>query len=327
MTDARQWIRYCRVYISRNGQDEEFLDLSGFNVSFRISQKCYGKPSTAIVLVTNLSKSTADKVEVEYNTIQKDKGLRLVIDAGYESNHAIVFDGDLWFKTTGRTSETDSYIKFIAARGDRAYQYAFTNRTIARGSSQEQLFQNLAEDMKPYGITDAPVPKYLLKQTRPRGKVICARTHRAMDDFCKTNNLNWGFGDDSIITTMYQPVQYTDEEVVVLNAATGLVGRPELTPTGIDCRCLMNPRIAFGTLFQIDNASLQRGDIDTAVMADYNKNLMVSDYAVAPDGLYRAYSVEVIGDTRGTNWYSDIKAYAVNGGKPRDASYTQFLAN
>lgn len=324
--DPRQWKRYCRVYVSKNGQNEEFLDLSQFNVSFKISQRCVGKPSTAVVMITNLAKSSADKIDIDYNTIAKQKGLRLIIDAGYEGNHGIIFDGDLWFKTTGRTSETDTYLKLIAARGDRAYQYSFTNVTMSRGATQAQIYQRLTEDMKPFGITDAPVPKYLLKQTLPRGKTVFMHTHKALDAFGKVNNLNWGFGDNSIITTMYQPVKYTDQEVVVLNSATGLIGRPELTQTGIECKCLLNPKIGYGTIFQIDNASLQRGEIDTSYLADYNKNQAVSDYHVAADGLYVTYSCEIVGETRGQNWYSDLKGTALNGKKPTDPTYTTTMS-
>ncbi len=312
---TKQWMRYCRIYVSKDGSNEQFLDLSSFSVNFKISQQIIGKPSTAVVIVTNLSKSTADKINVEYNQVQSDKGLRLVIDAGYENNHAIVFDGDLWFKTTGRTSETDNYIKLIAARGDRAYQYAFCNRTLAKGAGQKQIFEALAEDMKRYGISEAEVPKYLLEGNLPRGKVLYGQTHRRMDEFCRTNNLNWGFGDNAIVTMMYQPVKYTDQEVVILNVKTGLIGRPQLTQTGVECRCLLNPRIGLNTIFQIDNASLQRGDLDTSYQRDFGNELILSDYATAPDGLYKVFSCEIVADTRGQNWYCDLKATALNGGQ------------
>lgn len=324
-SNPRQWMRYCRIYVSKNGENQEFLDLSSFSVNFKISQQIIGKPSTAIVLITNLSKSTADKIDIPYNQIQSDKGLRLIIDAGYESNHGIIFDGDLWFKTTGRTSETENYIRLIAARGDRAYQYAFSNRTLNRGATQAQIFEALAAEMKKYGISEAEVPKYLLEGNLPRGKVIYGQTHKRMDEFCKTNNLNWGFGDNAIITMMFQPVKYTDQEVVILNVNTGLIGRPQLTQTGVECRCLLNPRIGLNTIFQIDNSTIQRGDIDTSYKQDYKKNLILSDFATAPDGLYKVYSCEIVGDTRGQNWYCDLKATALNGENPLNATYARSL--
>jgi meiotically up-regulated gene 157 (Mug157) protein len=115
------------------------------------------------------------------------------------------------------------------------------------------------------------------------------------------------------LVDMKDPVYKKGEDVIVLNAQTGLIGRPTMTVNGLELQCLLNPRIDVGSLIQIDNSTIQRSAIDTSDKAVLERaDRVSSDAFVSSNGLYRVYSRQFTGDTRGNEWYAKIIAFGVN---------------
>ena len=106
----RQWLRYFRLVIATDKNNQQAIDLSEFRCKFHISQAVIGKPCTAEITVYNVSKETIDKLGIGTNKIE-DSGMKVIIEAGYKDNHGIIFQGDLWWKSTGRESETETFMK------------------------------------------------------------------------------------------------------------------------------------------------------------------------------------------------------------------------
>ena len=102
MANYTQWLRYFRLIVATDGRNEEALDLSDFRVTFHISQAMVGKPCTADIKVYNVSQETVDKIEVPTNAVVGHKRLKVIIEAGYQEDHSMIFEGDLWWKSTGR---------------------------------------------------------------------------------------------------------------------------------------------------------------------------------------------------------------------------------
>ena len=97
----------------------------------------------------------------------------------------------------------------------------------------------------------------------------------------------------------------------MLNSRTGLVGMPAQTFNGIEARCLLNPEIKPSTLIQIDESSIQRQAISPNYSAGARNFNMPS---IDADGIYKIYEVTHHGDTRGTDWYTDMIGIAKSGG-------------
>jgi hypothetical protein len=86
------------------------------------------------------------------------------------------------------------------------------------------------------------------------------------------------------------------------------VGTPQQTILGIQCKCLLNPKIKCHGRVQIDNASVQRYQLDfTQPFTAANTPVPLSN-----DGVYYVLVAEHSGDTRGTEWYSNLQLLVIN---------------
>lgn len=324
----RQWMRYFRLVIATDKNNQQAIDLSEFRCKFHISQAVIGKPCTAEITVYNVSKETVDKLGIGTNKIE-DSGMKVIIEAGYKDNHGIIFQGDLWWKSTGRENETETFMKLVAATGDKARQYAVVNVSVAKGATQQTIFKKVCEAMKSKGVDvkNASVP--FMDTRLPRGKVLFKMATDAMNGIADTNNFDWGYGVDGLVAIPKAPVFNQNESVIVLNADTGLIGRPELDEEGLDVQALLNPKLEIGTLIQIDNASVQRNSYDTTVSEGaYQRNMAVTDDFLSADGIYRVISREHIGDTRGDEWYTSLIVVGVSSAsQPIAPSVFTFTSN
>lgn len=304
-TSYEQWLRYFRLIVSVDGTNTEALDLSDFRCTFHISQAMIGKPCTAEIKVYNVSQSTVDRIQAPTNAVVGSKRLKVLIEAGYQESHSLIFEGDLWWKSTGRETETDTFMTLVAATGDRAHQYAVVNASIPKGASQKQIFSTVMQSMSEKGVKSAAEPD-VMEGTLPRGKVLYKQASDAIQNFADTNGLEWGYGAGGLVMIRKDQTYKQDEDVIVLNARTGLIGRPTVTADGVEATCLLQPRIDLGSLVQIDNDTIQTQSYDTAVQADILQNAAASGGFTSADGLYRVIGREHIGDTRGNDWYTHI---------------------
>lgn len=306
MANYTQWLRYFRLIVATDGRNDEALDLSDFRVTFHISQAMVGKPCTADIKIYNVSQETVDKIEVPTNAVVGHKRLKVIIEAGYHEDHSMIFEGDLWWKSTGRESSTETYMQLVAATGDRAHQYAVVNASIPKGATQEQIFDTVARSMKEKGVSVTKRPDFMEGQLS-RGKVLYAMGSSAMQSLASTNSFEWGYGAGGIVTVRKDQTYKKDEEVIILNALTGLIGRPTVTVDGVEATCLLQPRIDLGSLVQIDNSSIQTGgSYDTSYKADIMANSAVTGAMLSADGIYRVLGREHVGDTRRNDWYTKI---------------------
>lgn len=155
----RQWLRYFRLVVAVDKDNQQAIDLSEFRCKFRISQAVIGKPCTAEITVYNVSQETVNRLGIGTNVIE-NQGMRVIIEAGYQNHHGIIFQGDLWWKSFGRESETETFMRLVAATGDRARQHAVVNVSVAKGASQREIFDKVVASMKEKGVDSKQLPKF-----------------------------------------------------------------------------------------------------------------------------------------------------------------------
>ena len=126
MSNQLQYIRRCNLVVS--GVSGDGLDLSNLRIVFKIKKSDAQTPNTAEIRVYNLAPETAKQIRKEFK--------RVVLQAGYESNYGVIFDGNIKQVRMGRESGTDTYIDIAAGDGDDAYNYAVVNTTLAAGAKQ-----------------------------------------------------------------------------------------------------------------------------------------------------------------------------------------------
>lgn len=304
MTDQRLFLRKASLIVTKGAKG---LDLSQFQFTFNTSQNDAESPSSAVIRVFNLSPANVTAIREEYSDV--------TVQAGYQqAGFGVIFQGSIRQTKIGREDGHTSYIDLLAADGDLAYNYAFVNKTIeAPANTPESRIDAAMDAMSVYGVgagytqlgTGGTIPN-------PRGKVVFGMARALLRQETVNVGCSWSIQNGQVQIIPLD--SYLPGEAVQLNAQTGLVGTAEQTQEGIVVKCLLNPRIAPGTLIQINNADINRTlqqDPNSANVA-YNQWSRIQALAsVTADGLYRAYVVEHEGDTRGVPWYTNIIALAV----------------
>lgn len=284
------------------GQDSgAALDLSELRFRFDVRRGDLQTPNSARIRVYNVSQQTAQRVEREFS--------RVVLQAGYQGNYGIIFDGTVKQVRRGRESQTDTYLDITAADGDSAYNFAVVNTTLAAGSTPADHVAAACTAMNPYGVTQGYLPE-LPKNPLPRGKVMFGMARDFMRWTAKTTQTVWSIQDGKVI--LVPETAYMPGEIPVITSETGMVGLPEQTQNGITIKMLLNPSVKIGCLIRLDNASIQRYEYSLNVGQQAQNDRIEKQATLQDDGYYYVMIAEHYGDTRGNEYYTDVICLAAD---------------
>lgn len=291
------------------------LELSALRVTFTVNKADNQSPAHAVIRVYNLSDDTARTVQKEFT--------RVALQAGYEGNYGLIFSGTVSQVRKGRENPTDTFLEIVATDGDEAYNFAVLGAqngtgTLARGWSQQTLHDAITQALDPYGVTVGYTPEFG-GPAMPRGKVCYGMARDYLRTLADSAGTSWHVADGRL--NMVPLAGTLPGEAVVLTRATGLVGMPQQTISGITCRSLLNPRVKHGGQVRLDNASIQTAQVSVAYGAvNYFPGLDA-------DGMYKVYAIAIHGDTRGQAWYSDLICAAIDGTAPLTGPYINATAS
>ncbi len=297
---GRQWLRACSITLADSGG--QGLDLAALRVTFTTRKGDAETPNTADIRIYNLSPATANRIEKEFT--------RVVLEAGYQSNSGVIFDGSIRQVRRGRDGGTDSWLEIQAADGDQAYNWATVNSTLAAGSAPADRVSECERSFAGKK-TRSGYAADLGNDKLPRGKIMYGAAKQYMRGVTDTTDSSWNFQDGQL--NLVKNDAYLPGEAVVLTHETGLIGTPEQTNEGVSLRCLLNPKLKINGRIKLDNKSVQKARSD---VRDSAKRAPGMDN----DGIYRILSVEFSGDTRGNDWHASITCVALDGtsGTPQD---------
>lgn len=299
MTTQLQYIRRCNLVVS--GASGDGLDLSSLRIQFKIKKSDAQTPNTAEIRVYNLAPDTAKQIRKEFT--------RVVLQAGYESNYGVIFDGNIKQVRMGRENGTDTYIDIAAGDGDDAYNYAVVNTTLAAGAKQSDQINAAANSMASKGVKQGFIAD-TGSASLPRGKVMYGNARDYLRQSAEASGTTWSVQDGKLQLVSLTSV--LPNQAVLLTSKTGLVGTPEQTNDGIKAKCLLNPMLKIGVRVKINEE-----DVNEAKLPDSDKNDAANKPAdISKDGIYRLLVVEHSGDTRGNDWYSDLVCLDVDASAP-----------
>lgn len=298
---VRQYLRKAALIV---GDDEDALDLSGLRFRFFIRRGDIQTPNTADIRVYNLAPNTTQRVQKEFT--------RVVLQAGYDGNFGLIFDGTIKQVRRGRESPTDTYLDITAADGDRAYNFSVSAISLAAGQTAPRaVAEHIIKGMAAHGCQEGYIPETLPDQPLPRGKVIYGMSRDALRILAENTDTSWSIQDgkvDFIPLTGAKP----SADIPVVTSATGMIGLPEQTQNGIRVRTLLNPNIKIGQVIKIDNESIQRMRFGLGVDSQVQNQLNSLAAKTDDDGYYYVMIAEHSGDTRGNDWYTDIICLAMD---------------
>lgn len=284
----------------------EALDLSALRFRFDIRRGDLQTPNSADIRVYNLAPQTSQRVEQEFT--------RVVIQAGYEGNYGVIFDGTIKQVRRGRQTPTDTYLDITAADGDAAYNFSTMALSLPAGSVPNDRVQFIIDSMVGNGVEKGYIPD-LQAQPLPRGRVFYGMSRDELRTLAQNMNCTWSIQDGKVEVVGLNA--YKPGEVPVLSYATGVVGLPEQTPNGIKVRTLLNPNVRIGSLVKLDNEAIQRMRYGLGVSEQPGVAMALETGAkINRDGLYYVMVADHMGDTRGNDWYSDLLCLAVDAAVP-----------
>lgn len=293
------WLRKCSLVVL--GAFNKGLDLSTLRIRFRIVQSDVQTPNHAIIRVFNLSDATARAVQKEFFTV--------TLQAGYiDGPYGVIFTGNIKQVRRGRVSQTDTYLDILAADGDEGYNFGTVNGALAAGWKAQDV---LAAARKGLNAQAGYTPD-LPPAAASRGKVMFGMARDTVRDLALTRQAAWSIQNGQL--QLVPITSYIPGTITVLTAQTSMVELPVQTEGGISAKCLINPNLRIGSLVQIDNASIQRAFLGGNLLFAQGRleNLPGLLPKVTYDGFYRVYVVELTGDTRGRDWYSELTCLAVD---------------
>ena len=293
----RLYLRKCSLIVGSGSGSG--LELGDLRITFQTHKADYETPNSADIRVYNLAEETALRVQREFT--------RVVLQAGYESMFGTIFSGALRQARSGRENGVDTYLDLLVSDGDRAYNFAVVNRTLAAGATVADQVGVAQGALAELGVAAGYVPD-VAAQALPRGKTMYGMARKYMRDAADATGSSWSIQDG--VAQMVPLGGYLPGEAVALTAESGLIGQPEQTNEGIKVRSLLNPRLRVGGRIKLDNRSILRFRTDLKVGA-FNKAPRLDE-----DGFYRILAVEFKGDTRGTDWYSDLICVGIDDSAP-----------
>jgi len=296
----RQFIRKFSLVI---GGEDDALDVSELRCTFTVKKTSAQTPNEAQIRVYNLSSETASKIQKEFTFI--------TLQAGYEDNFAVIFNGTAKQIKIGRESSTDTYLEILASDGDLAYNFSVVNTTLAAGSTTSDHIKAAGDSMSEHGVTTGHIGDTGGTKLA-RGKVMFGNARDYLRQSSQNSDSDWSIQDGKLQVVPVTGLLPT--QAVVLTAKTGLIGTPEQTNEGIQAKALLNPLIKIDAKVVIDNKSVEEATIseNKTTETGQKKEPANKPAMIANDGEYKVIKVEYNGDTRGVEWYCDIVCLAID---------------
>lgn len=248
----------------------------GFRVAFRIEKTADQNPNTADITISNLQRSTREKLQ--------RPGVQVILEAGYQNEHQVVFKGDA--RTISHVHDGPTWTTRIqCGDGEKALKNARVNESFGPGTDVREAARKAMEAMG-LEMRDAMAALgtggwgaaqerfwHGLSVTGPAGKVL--------SDALGGSRYRWSIQDG--VLQVLADGETTNEEAVLLDRWSGLIGSPELGDNGVlKIRALLNGGLRPGRRVLLESDPFR--------------------------GAFRVETAAHLGDTGGVEWYSEIEA-------------------
>lgn len=311
-----QWIR--KINLTVYGANNTGIDLSQLRINFNINKATNTTPNFFYGKIYNLAPETVKKIR-QFKRVQ--------LQAGYQTDqYGIVFDGTIVLFVEGKENPTDTYLEIFAGDGDTPHNYGVI---LQKWPAKTLPSQKVKDAVQAMGLKQGYIK---LEGERPsvRPSTYVGQAVNLIRDH--TNAYLSDFFIDDGVAVVLPWAGYLPGVVVELSPTTGLVGIPKVTPQGIECQCLLNPRLRIGGLIKIDTKRLSGipyvpgsdnpyntpGGVQTVVTGPGGPasgaapQFKFGAAGVSPSGTYKIFLLDHLGDTHGQPWYSSMVCMATD---------------
>ena len=237
--------------IFRNPSQNEQIEISyPLTIEFNIDRAISNSTNTASIRIKNLEEKTRDKFQFDhYRLVDFDKTLKnykqVILQAGYNGNLTTIFAGNLLQGYSYR--EGTDIITFMNC-GDGAYAVAnsYSNFTINRGQSNQDLIKNLINDLTGTGTLSVGAISNVDGNIQ-KAQTVSSYTSDAINTI---NDVKLTIDLEKVnLLKTYDVI----DEVTLINSDTGLLTTPIRENSYISFDMLFEPKIKLGQLAEINS--------------------------------------------------------------------------
>lgn len=258
---------------NQSSEEEERKEKNGISietlrVEFSFEKTSTSEPNNGTVKIYNLNPSNRQSILTgEFKNIK--------VSVGYNELR-LIFLGEI-IKSTLIREGLDWIIELEVSDGKTDYTKAYANLTLAPGAKIADVMGKL---MTTFKETTAGVIDECPDKPLPRGKVLFGNTRDLLTQVCRNHSLDWSIQDNELI--VMAPNKVKDDQAIVLNQSSGMIGAPEGTDNGLKVKCLLNPSLQINGLVRVES-----------INAMYNGN-------------YKIVNLTYQGDTASSDWFNEI---------------------
>ncbi len=256
------------------------LAVNKLRVQFHVTKSLAKEPNKLDLIVTNLSEKSRAQMTA--------KGMPVILEAGYVGSRSVIFAGDSRI-CDHKHDNADWATKIQCGDGETLYQFARINQSFSAGTDTAQVIRACATQMRVNPGNLEATLSHLAPMPLDHGFAAFGNAGQVFDRLIRSVGLTWSIQQGAL--QIAEPDKSVLQEIVVLNASTGLLGSPEHSPpnkekkhTTLVCKSLLNPRIRPGVVLRLDSLEV-KGD-------------------------FVPQKVEHIGDSHGEQWATHVEAIA-----------------
>lgn len=243
------------------------------------------------------------------------QGMEVALSAGYQTTgqYGVIWDGFVLQPLFDRVNQTDFVVTLHCIIGLDELGRNFLGRVYGGAQlNQMELVQQMAADCY-HPISPGFIAPGLAKNTLSRAKVVFGTPSKFFDEIASSNNMSFflgargllNIGDLGAENNFPTAPKYTFSGVPDAKADGLIVGTPQQTQFGVNCRLLLNPNVVVGNplmAIRIDNTVIQQLQRSPGQVPE-------SWSILQQDGVYVVVGARYIGDTRGQEWYTDVEGW------------------
>ena len=281
-----QFLRACELVIGRQPIEGNFVQtvpdavrVNGLRVVFHIELTEKKEPNSAKIDVYNLSDASRQSLQ--------NKGVRVVLQAGYVGSLAQIFSGDA--RTCGTQHLGPDFITTAqCGDGERAFKYADVAQSFKPGTPVKDVIGKVVKALQVDPGNALQQANKIVGQYSS-SFAVSGRASDVLADILEPHGYSYSIQGGRIEILKIDETLKT--EGPLLDKDSGLVGSPEWgtpdakgKPSVLKVRSLLQSRFRPGIRFELRSLDV--------------------------NGFFRCKKVTHDGDTDGPNWWSDLECTA-----------------
>lgn len=317
-TQSPKWLRTCQLLVGKDGdgnvspstgllidstltpEAQKAGATAGIRITFDLTQTIYRTPNVATIKIYNLNQDHENKVNGEFNDV--------ILRGGYQGSTLTFFRGNIKYANSYRDGN-DRIVELNCGDGDKDFLRATVNFPMSAGHTDADVIRKIVNDLQACDLGHVSGKHVFDKYSR--GRSFSGMARDIFDRIAKTNNAHWSV-QNGVFNMV--PVDSTiPTTAIAVSSETGLLSAPEVNDKGIGIKMMFDPRIVPGGKLWLLNNEVKMKHLK-AQLTGQKRKLHGPNRPVRtdPDGIYKVYAHHAVGDTRGSDWTSEVKCVALD---------------